>query len=106
MDFTKSQALFGVFDGHGGREVACYTEQHYTTYLKETDGYKQNNLEAALKQSFLKVDEELEKETGKNELAVMKRKNPPNKAPLFKLLGDINGTGAGGAGGDQSNDSL
>ena len=25
----------------------------------------------------------------------MKRKNPPNKAPLFKLLGDINGSGSG-----------
>lgn len=36
----------------------------------------------------------------------MKRANPPNKAPLFKLLGDINGSGAGGAGGDQSTESL
>lgn len=35
----------------------------------------------------------------------MKRKNPPNKAPLFKLLGDINGSGAG-ANGEQSNESL
>ena len=34
----------------------------------------------------------------------MKRKNPPNKAPLFKLLGDING--ANGAGGEQSAESL
>jgi hypothetical protein len=54
----------------------------------------------ALKQSFLKVDEELEKETGKEELAAMKRKNPPNKAALFKLLGDINGGGNGS--GEQS----
>jgi hypothetical protein len=30
----------------------------------------------------------------------MKRKNPPNKAPLFKLLGDINGAGGAAAGGD------
>jgi hypothetical protein len=43
-----------------------------------------------LKESFLKVDEELEKEAGKEELASMKRKNPPNKAPLFKLLGEVN----------------
>jgi serine/threonine protein phosphatase PrpC len=75
--------------------------------LKDAEGYKSGNLEAALKQSFLKVDEELEKETGKEELAVMKRKNPPNKAPLFKLLGDINGSGAGAsANGEQSNEQL
>ena len=54
--------------------------------------------------SFLKVDEELEKEGGKAELATMKKQNPPNKAPLFKLLGDING--AGGPGGEQSADQL
>lgn len=35
----------------------------------------------------------------------MKRKNPPNKAPLFKLLGDINGTGAG-ANGEQTQDQM
>lgn len=72
-----------------------YTEKHYQDYLKNTEGFKSSNLETALKQSFLKVDEELEKETGKEELASMKRKNPPNKAPLFKLLGDINGNGSG-----------
>lgn len=60
----------------------------------------------ALKRSFLRVDEELERENGKEELATMKKANPPNKAPLFKLLGDINGSGgSGGAGGDNQ-DSL
>jgi serine/threonine protein phosphatase PrpC len=103
---SKPQALFGVFDGHGGREVAYYTEKHYRDILKETEGYRCGDLPNALRQSFLKVDEELEKEGGKEELAAMKRKNPPNKAPLFKLLGDINGTGAGAAGGDQSTESL
>jgi serine/threonine protein phosphatase PrpC len=58
-----------------------------------------------LRESFLKVDEELEKETGKKWLADLKRKNPPNKAPLFKLLGDINGAGAA-ANGEQSMESL
>lgn len=54
--------------------------------------------------SFLKVDEELEKEGGKAWLADLKKSNPPNKAPLFKLLGDINGAGA--AGGEQTADQL
>ena len=35
------------------------------------------------------MDEELSSNSGKDELATMKRNNPPNKAPLFKLLGDI-----------------
>ena len=95
-----------MFDGHGGREVAHYTEKHYGDYLRDLETYKNNEFKDALKQSFLKIDEELEKETGKEELAAMKRKNPPNKAPLFKLLGDINGAGNGSSGGEQSNESL
>ena len=27
------KALFGVFDGHGGREVAVYTNKHYEQIL-------------------------------------------------------------------------
>ena len=45
----------------------------------------------------MKIDEELEKDTGKEELAVMKRKCPPNKSPLFKILGETLGNGAGGS---------
>jgi serine/threonine protein phosphatase PrpC len=49
----------------------------------------------------LEVDRELEKEEGKNELATMKREKPPNKAPLFKLLGDISSKNS-----DDSNEGL
>jgi len=28
-NFAQGQALFGVFDGHGGQEVARFTEAHY-----------------------------------------------------------------------------
>lgn len=36
----------------------------------------------------------------------MKRKNPPNKPALFKLLGDINGANKAVEGGDQSQEAL
>lgn len=29
----KKGMLFGVFDGHGGKEVALYTEKHFTKLL-------------------------------------------------------------------------
>jgi hypothetical protein len=37
----------------------------------------------------LEIDRQLEGKEGKEALAKMKRSNPPNKAPLFKLLGEI-----------------
>jgi len=30
---NPNKALFGVFDGHGGREVAVYCNQHYEKIL-------------------------------------------------------------------------
>ena len=61
--------------------------------LKSCKNYRDKNYEDALRESFLRVDEELEKDTGKEELAQMKRKNPPNKSPLFKILGETLGNG-------------
>ena len=31
----QERALFGVFDGHGGREVAAYCGKHYGQLLKD-----------------------------------------------------------------------
>ena len=30
---NDNEALFGVFDGHGGREVAVYSNKHYEEIL-------------------------------------------------------------------------
>ena len=32
---NENKALFGVFDGHGGREVAVYCGDHYGDILKD-----------------------------------------------------------------------
>jgi serine/threonine protein phosphatase PrpC len=34
LNFTTSQAMFGVFDGHGGGEVARYSKRHFEDGLK------------------------------------------------------------------------
>ena len=41
------------------------------------------------------MDVELEREEGKEELAKIKKESPPNKSPLFKILGDIGNNGDG-----------
>ncbi|WVR05577.1 hypothetical protein IAU60_002596 [Kwoniella sp. DSM 27419] len=52
-------ALFGVFDGHGGSAVAKYTGTTLHTRLAGLDAYKNGDFDAALKQAFLKTDEDL-----------------------------------------------
>ena len=50
-------------------------------------------MQEGLRESFLQFDEALEKEDGQEELAEMKRKNPPNKNAILKLLGEHSGSG-------------
>lgn len=50
----------------------------------------------------MRIDQDLEQDWGREEIANMKRKEPPNKSPLFKLLGDTLSNG----GSEQSNDNL
>lgn len=64
--------------------------------MKQAPSFKQSQYDKALIESFLKIDEELEKDTGKEELAKMKRANPASKSPLFKILGSLNGKGDDG----------
>ena len=52
-------SLFGVFDGHGGQEVAFYVKKHYSKILTSLQSYKTKNYKKALEESFLKIDEQM-----------------------------------------------
>lgn len=56
LNFDKSTALFAVFDGHGGAEVALYCSKKLPEFLKNTDAYKKSEYEQALKDAFLGFD--------------------------------------------------
>lgn len=85
-----------MFDGHGGREVAQYCKKHYLNILQENEEFKDDEdyLEK-LRMSFLKVDEKLNS-GGLDEVADMKRENPPNKSPLLKILTEASSNGESG----------
>lgn len=60
--------VFGVFDGHGGREVARFVKRHFTDLLQQTDNYNSGKYGDAMVQSFLRVDEVLVESQSKVEL--------------------------------------
>ena len=61
--------------------------------IKMSENYKAKKYDEALRDAFLRIDVDLEQDWGREEIANMKRKEPPNKSPLFKLLGDSLGNG-------------
>lgn len=64
--------VFGVFDGHGGKEVAKFVEAHFCQELYQNPNYREKNYEQALKETFLKMDELLNNPTAKKELMEIK----------------------------------
>lgn len=76
-----------MFDGHGGQEVARFTEKHYPDVLKNQQLFTSgNDILEGLRLSFLGLDKVLECEAGMKEIAGYKRENPPAKSPLMKIL--------------------
>ena len=55
------KSLFGLFDGHGGFEIAKYASEHFSDIFKESLKHNNTKVERALKKSFLQLDEELRK---------------------------------------------
>jgi len=67
LDIDENLSLFGVFDGHGGKEVAHFVSRHLSETLKSRSTYS-TDLGAALQESFLNLDEQMRAKEGRKEL--------------------------------------
>lgn len=70
-DLDEKTALFAVYDGHGGSEVAEYCAKHLPDCVKESEHYKDGDLGAALTDAFLKIDSTLVEEDVIKELKLL-----------------------------------
>lgn len=59
LDFDEEVSLFGVYDGHGGSEVAIYTSEKLPDFIKNAEEYKSGNFKEALISAFLTFDDSL-----------------------------------------------
>jgi protein phosphatase 1G len=49
-------SIFGVFDGHGGCEVAKFVGRHLVNELKKNESFKRGDYKNALIEVFLHLD--------------------------------------------------
>lgn len=61
-------SLFGVFDGHGGHEVAQFVERHFVNTLETNSSFRKNDLEDALSENFIAMDKLLLTPAGRAEV--------------------------------------
>lgn len=50
-------AFFAVYDGHGGSKIAEYAGKHLHKFITKQEQYQEGNIEEAMKQAFLEIDQ-------------------------------------------------
>lgn len=58
-ELDSETAMFSVYDGHGGEEVALYCAKYLPEIIKEQKAYKEGKLQKALEDAFLAIDSKL-----------------------------------------------
>nr|XP_020663981.1 protein phosphatase 1G [Pogona vitticeps] len=70
-ELDSETAMFSVYDGHGGEEVALYCAKYLPEIIKDQKAYKEGKLQKALEDAFLAIDAKLTTEEVIKELFLM-----------------------------------
>lgn len=65
-------SIFGVFDGHGGQEVAKFCAKHFINHLRKNENFEAGKYKEALERNFLRMDELIQQTEGQEELKQLK----------------------------------
>ena len=65
---SKQTQIFGVFDGHGGCEVAKFVSNHFVEEFLKNPNYIKNDIKKALEENYVKMDKLMLEKEGSEEL--------------------------------------
>lgn len=68
LHLGEDAALFGVFDGHGGKEVSEFVSRHFSQELLRSALYAAGDYAGALTETFMRMDELLRTPEGLREI--------------------------------------
>lgn len=74
--------LFGVFDGHGGNEVAKYVGAHFTEEFLKNPNYIKNDIKKALEENYQKMDTLMLEKEGRDELIAEYKKSKEESSKI------------------------
>ena len=78
---NKTQ-IFGVFDGHGGCEVAKFVANHFTEEFLKNPNYLRNDIKKALEENYQKMDSLMLEKEGSEELLAEYQKSKEEAAKI------------------------
>jgi hypothetical protein len=82
-------SLFGVFDGHGGAEVAQFCAKYFVRELVASDSFLSGDFDNALKQGFHKMDSLLSDESYAQEIATVSAASPTAFLQILCIIGSM-----------------
>ncbi|KAB5581953.1 hypothetical protein PHYPO_G00181540 [Pangasianodon hypophthalmus] len=80
-ELDEETAMFAVYDGHGGEEVALYCSKYLPDIIKEQKAYKDGKLQKALEDAFLAIDSHITSEEVIKELVQIAGRPQEEVAP-------------------------
>ncbi|XP_071371527.1 protein phosphatase 1G-like isoform X2 [Centroberyx affinis] len=83
-ELDDETAMFAVYDGHGGEEVALYCSKYLPDIIKEQKTYKDGKLQKALEDAFLAIDSRMTTEEVIKELVQIAGR-PTEEPPSEKV---------------------
>ncbi|KAJ3593776.1 hypothetical protein NHX12_006110 [Muraenolepis orangiensis] len=83
-ELDSETAMFAVYDGHGGEEVALYCSKYLPEVIKEQKNYKDGKLQKALEEAFLAIDSRMTTEEVIKELVQIAGR-PTEEPPAEKV---------------------
>lgn len=79
----KNVNIFGLFEGHSGKEIAKYLSMNFTSELLKNDNFVNGNYKQALIETFKKLDASLRTEEVNNNLIKISQKTNFEKNSLI-----------------------
>ncbi|KAF7123289.1 hypothetical protein RHSIM_Rhsim12G0184700 [Rhododendron simsii] len=74
LDLDTFASFFGVYDGHGGKEVALFCAKYLHQEFMNQEAYLAGDLGTSLRQAFLRMDERMCSQSGNRELVIFRGK--------------------------------
>lgn len=88
-NFTDDSAMFAVYDGHGGPEIALYVAKYLPMLLKTHYAFKQGDTKHALREAFLAVDKQVVLEDTIDELQTLAGTKPDDEGDQEEKLEEM-----------------
>lgn len=85
LDVLKGVHVFGVFDGHGGREVAVWVKKNFTKELATLKSFSSGNMKAALTENFLRMDQIIVEPNNKLQLKAESKKSKEDDEKISRM---------------------